>query len=98
MPKIDKRPSQRVLKHRQAHSKNRRIRPAMTPMTIPAMAPPLRPCLVVVTVPVRIAPPVPTAVWYGTVVVIDPVEVTVMTVPLVPLTGTIAVCVFVVIV
>lgn len=52
--------------------------PARTPITIPAMAPPLRPLLTVTAPePVRAAPPVPTAVSKGIVVVNVPVETTV---------------------
>lgn len=62
--------------------KNRRRSPRITPMTIPAIAPPLRPLLVTVAdMPATAA--VLTGVWKGTVVVAEPTEVTVTTVALV---------------
>ncbi len=58
--------------------------PKSTPMTMPAIAPGLRPLLVVVAVMPAVAPPtVGLADWKGTVVVAEPVEVTVWTVLLV---------------
>ena len=55
--------------------------PAMTPMTMPAMAPPLRPLLDVEAIPAVAL--VEVGVLKGTVVVGEPVEVTVWTVLLV---------------
>lgn len=61
-----------------------KMTPAMTPMTIPAMAPPLNPLLLVVACMPAVAPPtVGLAVPKGIVVVADPVDVTVWTVLLV---------------
>jgi hypothetical protein len=61
-----------------------RMRPAMTPMTIPAMAPPDRPPELTACAPVRvILAPVATGARNGTVVVGDEVAVTITKVLLV---------------
>ena len=60
--------------------------PRSTPMTIPAICPPLRPLLDVVDAAPAVDVPedaVGTAVWKGTVVVAEPVDVIVSVVPLV---------------
>ena len=74
-------PSSKPLKQKKAHSNRRRMMPAITPITIPAIAPPLRPLLLVVEVmPAALPAPDAEAVgaWKGTVVVAEPVEVTVV--------------------
>jgi len=59
--------------------RRRRMIPAMTPMTIPAIAPPLRPPPLDCEVPMRVAPFVPTGAMKDCVVVATPVDVTVIT-------------------
>ena len=72
------------LQQRQAQSKRRRRRPASTPMTIPAIAPPLSPVLLgEAETGERALPSVLTGVWNGSVVVAVPVDVTVTTVAVV---------------
>lgn len=70
------RPSRASLKQRQAHRTNRKMTPAIVPMTIPAIAPPLRPLFPALAL-VSVAPPVPTGAIKGSVVVAAPVWVTV---------------------
>ena len=80
-PKKANTPSIRPLKQKKAQRKKRNNKPARTPMTIPAMAPPLRPLLAVVeAVPAALLALVADAdaVMKGTVVVIEPVDVTVV--------------------
>jgi len=81
IPRRLKRVSSKPLKQKNAHSKKRRSSPARTPMTIPAMAPGLKPLFVVVEVmPAALLAPVPEAegVMKATVVVAEPVVVTVI--------------------
>lgn len=69
------------MKQQKAHSSKSMMMPAMTPITIPAIAPPLRPLLLVVElIPAALLAPEAEAegVWKGTVVVAEPVEVTVV--------------------
>lgn len=62
------------MKQKKVQMRRRRMMPAMTPMTIPAIAPPLRPLFVVeaATPAVEL---VEVGVLKGTVVVGEPVEV-----------------------
>lgn len=81
-----------------AQMMKRKNKPASTPMTIPAMAPAERPLLLVVAViagsedPEAEAPPA-VGVTKGTVVVAEPVDVTVTAALLVGLTNALAVTV-----
>jgi hypothetical protein len=80
------------LKQKQAHRRRRMMIPASTPMTIPAMAPPLRPPPEDdAWTPIRELPSVPTGGMKGTVAVAVPVEMTVTPVLLVGLRGGFAV-------
>lgn len=80
IPRRPKRVSSKPLKQKNAHSNKRRSSPARTPMTIPAIAPGLRPLFVVEVIPAALVAPVPEAegVMKATVVVAEPVDVTVV--------------------
>lgn len=74
------------MKQRQPQRSKRKNMARRVPITIPAIAPPLKPLLVVVDcMPAAVAPEVPVGdgVSNATVVVADPVEVTVWVVALV---------------
>ncbi len=69
------RPSINPLKQQQAQIKRRMMMAAMTPMTMPAMAPPLNPPPELDSWPIMTLPPVLTGVTNGCVVVAVPVAV-----------------------
>jgi hypothetical protein len=71
----------------QKQSRRRRITPAIVPITIPAIAPPLKPCEVEDGVIGNELPEAVAGEMNGAVVVADLVEVEVVTVPLVGLNG-----------
>jgi len=83
-PKRARRPSKPALTMQQKQMRRSRIMPAITPMTIPAMAPPERPEVLVAV----IGKVLPLAVAAGKKVWVVVIEaVAVETPPLVPLTG-----------
>ena len=65
----------------------------MTPITMPAIAPPLSPPPDVCDAPLIMAPLVPVGVWNGTVLAAVPVDVRVVVVPVVGRRGAPAVLV-----
>ena len=99
-PKKSKIPSIKPLQHRIAQIMKRKNRPASTPITIPAIAPAERPLLLVVAVipgteDAEAEAPPAVGVTKGTVVVAEPVDVTVTAALLVGLTNALAVAVVV---
>lgn len=88
-PKIARRPLTPDFTMQQKQMRRSRMIPAMTPITIPAIAPPERPLLVVLADTIG-KPVEPLALAAGRkvcVVVMELVAVAVLTPPLVPLTG-----------
>ena len=90
-------PDKPAVRQHAARSKRRIIMPAITPITMPAIAPGLRPLLLVVEAVAAPAEADAEGVWKGTVVVADPVEVTVVATLLVGRRGAVFVAVAVVI-
>ena len=77
-PKKPRIPSSRPLKQKQAQRRRRKNIARSTPMTIPAIAPPLRPLLLTAGAAAVLVAAAFVGVPKGTVVVSDPVVVTVV--------------------